>query len=75
MTSSRKSNQQWHLLSVPETLQQLGDVAPQMGLSEANIAQRREQYGLNKLEERPLKSPLLILWEQFTEVMVVVLIV
>jgi Ca2+-transporting ATPase len=39
------------------------------------VQQRLEKYGLNELIERGRKHPLLILWDQIKEVMVVILIV
>ncbi|MCP4424771.1 MAG: cation-translocating P-type ATPase [Chloroflexi bacterium] len=48
---------------------------PETGLSAAEAQQRLAQYGLNELVEKGAKSPWLILWEQLTEIMVVILIV
>ncbi|MHB0857173.1 MAG: cation-translocating P-type ATPase [Anaerolineae bacterium] len=45
------------------------------GLSSDEAAKRLEQYGPNRLEERRLRSPWSVLLGQFTEVMVVLLIV
>lgn len=45
------------------------------GLSTNVARQRLEQYGHNELTERGLKSPWAIIWEQLTEIMVVVLII
>jgi len=64
----------WHTLVVPEVLRAL-QVDPQQGLADAEVERRRQTYGPNELVERGLKSPWRILWEQFTEVMVVVLAV
>jgi Ca2+-transporting ATPase len=44
------------------------------GLSTQQAADRLTRYGLNELEERGGKSPFLILWEQFTSTMVLILI-
>jgi Ca2+-transporting ATPase len=45
------------------------------GLSSDEVARRREEYGPNELIERGAKSPWRIFAEQFTEVLVIVLIV
>ena len=63
----------WHTLRIEDTLQDL-ETTPQ-GLSSDEAARRLEQYGPNQLEERPGRSPLLIFLGQFTEIMVIVLLV
>ena len=45
------------------------------GLSAEEAARRLEQYGTNELVEQDIKSPWKILAEQFTETMVIVLII
>ncbi|NOZ29425.1 MAG: cation-translocating P-type ATPase [Chloroflexi bacterium] len=45
------------------------------GLSQAEAQRRLAEYGPNELIEHGLKSPWLILWEQLTAMMVVILIV
>ncbi len=60
-----------------QTIQQVCDtlqVTPKSGLSEAEIVNRLSKYGPNELIDHGLKSPWLILWEQLTAVMVVILI-
>jgi Ca2+-transporting ATPase len=64
----------WYQLPTEEALQQL-ETHPENGLSEAEAAQRLEKYGTNELVERGLKSRWRILWEQFTSIMVIILIV
>ena len=64
----------WH----SQTIQQVCDIlqgTTNYGLSEAEIVNRRSKYGSNELIDRGLKSPWLILWEQLTSVMVVILII
>ncbi|MBI4641698.1 MAG: cation-translocating P-type ATPase [Candidatus Tectomicrobia bacterium] len=60
-------------LDAVDVLQQLGTDAAH-GLGEAEIARRLAKYGPNALIERGLKSPWLILWEQLTALMVIILI-
>ena len=45
------------------------------GLTTSEVAKRQNQYGLNELVDRGTKSPWKILWEQFTETMVVILLI
>jgi Ca2+-transporting ATPase len=66
--------QNWYQLDADEVLCRLGSNALE-GLSLGEVEQRRLKYGLNELQERPPKSPWLMLWEQFTATTVVVLIV
>ena len=50
------------------------DVDPAIGLTEAEAERRLNQYGSNKLTEQDIKKPWLILWEQMTASVVVVLV-
>jgi Ca2+-transporting ATPase len=59
---------------VEQALAELG-VDPHAGISEAEAQRRLEQYGPNELQDKGVKSPWRILWEQLTGVMVVVLII
>ena len=45
------------------------------GLSDAEVQARLEKYGPNELVEKGMKSVWAILWEQLTDVMVIILIV
>lgn len=63
----------WHTLGAPQVLERVG-VNPEQGLDEAAVQTRLEQYGTNELVEKGLKSPLIILWEQITNPLVLLLI-
>lgn len=64
----------WYMQDTTSTLNTLGaDV--KRGLTTDEARKRLEQFGANELEERDGKNPLLILWEQFTSTMVLILIV
>jgi Ca2+-transporting ATPase len=65
---------EWHHLDTAAVLQRL-ESNEETGLSSADAQHRLETYGPNELVERPTKSPWVILWEQVTDTMVVVLIV
>ena len=60
--------------SVEELLKLLGSDVKR-GLSNEEVRKRFQQYGPNELIERGAKSAWKILWEQFTETMVVILII
>jgi magnesium-transporting ATPase (P-type) len=62
----------WHRRNVAGTLFILGSEGS--GLSAEAPRARLSQYGPNELVEKGVKSPLAILWEQFTNVMVRILI-
>jgi Ca2+-transporting ATPase len=64
----------WYQLDSNETLRQLVTDAAH-GLSGAEVTTRLTKYGPNELVERGLKSPWLVLWEQLSDTMVVILIV
>ncbi len=72
--SSESSQPIWHTQEAAQVLAALGVEAKQ-GLSAEEAQKRLAQFGANELEERGGKNPLLILWEQFTSTMVLILIV
>jgi Ca2+-transporting ATPase len=64
----------WHQFSTEEVLRELGADAS-AGLSEAEAGRRLAQHGRNELASDGSKSAWLILWDQLTSLMVVILIV
>ena len=64
----------WHTSEVEEVLNALGTHA-ESGLSDEEAVRRLAEHGPNELEDKGTKSPWVILWEQFTEAMIVILIV
>jgi Ca2+-transporting ATPase len=64
---------EWHKHSAESALENLG-VSPLQGLSRDEAEERAGRYGLNELNERRLKSPWTILWEQLTSTMDLILI-
>jgi Ca2+-transporting ATPase len=64
----------WHTLSVAETTAEL-QTDLTTGLTDEQVRTRLAEIGPNELEERGGKSPWKILWEQFTNIMVLILIV
>ena len=64
----------WYQLDIKEVQQQLKtDIST--GLSNAEANRLIDEHGPNRLIERGIKSPWLILWEQLSATMVVILIV
>jgi Ca2+-transporting ATPase len=63
----------WHILTADQALERL-EADFDRGLSQHQVARRRARYGSNELIERGLKSPWRILFEQFTDAMVMVLL-
>ncbi len=64
----------WHRLDVSDVLAHF-QTDPDNGLTQAEAERRLREHGPNELIERGLKSPWLILWEQLTALMVLILIV
>lgn len=64
----------FHRQSPTAVLQEL-DVQAARGLSQSEADRRLEEYGRNELVDRGIKNPLIILWEQITAAVVVILIV
>lgn len=64
----------FHQLDVESALREL-KTDQRNGLSSTEVAQRQQQHGPNELIERGTKSPWKILLEQFTGIMIIILIV
>jgi Ca2+-transporting ATPase len=64
----------WYQLESDMVLEQLG-TSMETGLTQAEAAQRLEQYGPNELVEKGKKSPWAIFFDQFKDLMVLILIV
>lgn len=63
----------WHSLDVNEVLRILDST--NAGLSSSEVSRRLEKYGPNELKEEKGVSPLKILAEQFTQFLIIILIV
>jgi Ca2+-transporting ATPase len=64
---------EWHQASAVDVLKQLNTTVDR-GLSQSEAEQRVQQHGLNELVDRGTKNPWKILLEQFTSVMVLILV-
>ena len=63
----------WYQMTEDELYKELK--TDRNGLSADESQKRLSQYGHNRLEEKPGKSPLLIFFEQFTNILILILIV
>jgi Ca2+-transporting ATPase len=68
-----RQNENWHALSTEEVLEHLK--VRENGLTSSEVARRQAQYGLNQLTEAPRPGFLKLLWEQFNNFIVMLLIV
>jgi len=63
----------WHALAAENALEVL-ESNPQTGLDDRAVTERSQHYGTNELLETAGRSALAILWDQFTNIMLVMLI-
>lgn len=63
----------WHQLEPPAVLRKLL-TDPLAGLSEAEASRRIAEHGRNELADSGIKNPWLILWEQLTALLMMILI-
>jgi Ca2+-transporting ATPase len=71
-TDGRKGQRLWHSLPPEDCLRRLD--AGREGLSGVEAARRLEEEGPNRLELAPGRSHLRILWDQFSNVMLIMLL-
>ncbi len=72
--ASQPTEKYWHTKTIDAVLSSL-DVDAKTGLTEQEASARLDQYGLNKIESSDAKSWIIILRDQFLDVMVIILIV
>lgn len=70
MASESKS---WHALSPEEILKELN--VPERGLSQSEAQKRLAQYGSNELQKEKRSSRIKMFLEQFTDVLIVILLI
>ena len=73
-TQLHQTVEHWHTISMEEVLKKL-DVSLESGLPEAEVINRRSIYGLNELAEAPRVTFWQMLWDQFNNFVVIMLIV
>jgi Ca2+-transporting ATPase len=63
----------WHSMSSEETLRELN--VDENGLSQAEAQSRLAQFGLNELRKEKRSSPLKMFFEQFTDILIIILLI
>ena len=71
--ADRSDRTHWHTFDKENVLNRL-DVDPSQGLTNAEAERRLEEHGPNEIVDKGAKNPLLILWEQLTDPLVLVLL-
>lgn len=64
----------WFHIDVEHVLRQL-DVSPTQGLSSEEVRRRQSKYGLNAIPKKKQKTPLELFLQQFTQPLVVILLI
>ena len=73
VSDEKRQQYEWHTLT-PEQIAQILQVDYETGLNTSEAQKRLVQYGPNELIDKGVKNPLLILWEQLTDPLVIILI-
>jgi len=74
LVSKNESKEDWHALGTEDVLNRLSTYA-ESGLSTDEVQKRLKTYGYNELEEAPPTTFWQLLWEQFNNFVVILLIV
>jgi Ca2+-transporting ATPase len=74
MQANNKEKLYWHTKPVSQILDDF-NVNPESGLSSDEVISRLKEFGPNELIEQKTRSIFKILWAQFTETMVLILII
>jgi len=74
MQTDSKDKKYWHNKSLAHVLE-VFNVIPEIGLSSDEVEVRLKKFGPNELVEQKTRSILRMLWEQFTETMVMILVI
>jgi Ca2+-transporting ATPase len=68
-----KTSKPWHSIEIQETLQSLN--TSETGLSQEEAQKRLQQYGLNELKKEKGTSPVKMFLEQFTDILIIILLI
>ena len=74
MQANNKEKLYWHNKPISQILEEF-NVIPESGLSSDEVELRRKEFGPNELVEQKTRSIFKTLWAQFTETMVLILII
>ena len=72
-TTSSKDESYWHCLSDHDVARQL-EVDPRLGLKAQQAAERLKSFGMNRLFEKPPRSPWVLFFSQFKSLLLLVLL-
>jgi Ca2+-transporting ATPase len=67
------SSKSWHAKSPEETLKELN--SSESGLSQAEAEKRLTEYGSNELRKEKRSSPIKLFLEQFTDILIIILLI
>jgi Ca2+-transporting ATPase len=67
------STKSWHAMSPEETLRELG--VDENGLSQTEAQKRLMQHGPNELQKEKRSSPIKMFFEQFTDILIIILLI
>jgi Ca2+-transporting ATPase len=70
----QKSKTIWHAMEVGQVLHEL-KTDPQQGLTEDTVRSHLEKYGYNELKKEERVSPLKLLINQFTNILIIILLI
>jgi Ca2+-transporting ATPase len=68
-----KTSKPWHSMEIQETLQSLN--TKETGLSQEEVQKRLQQYGTNELQKEKGTSPIRMFLEQFTDILIIILLI
>ena len=74
MQTNTKDKNNWHNKTLPDVLEAFR-VTPEFGLTATEVQSRYKKFGPNELIEQKSRSIFKMLWGQFTETMVMILII
>jgi Ca2+-transporting ATPase len=63
----------WHAMEIEETLQALN--TKETGLTQEEVQKRLQEYGPNELKKEKGASPIKLLVEQFTDILIIILLI
>ncbi|MEM4703942.1 MAG: cation-transporting P-type ATPase, partial [Candidatus Bathyarchaeia archaeon] len=73
MEREHTSSKPWHSKDISEVLKELN--VTEAGLSNEEAQKRLQQYGSNELKKEKRKSPIIMFLEQFTDILMIILLV
>ena len=68
-----KMSKSWHAMEIEEVLQALN--TKKTGLSQEEVQNRLQQYGTNELQKEKGTSPIRMFFEQFTDILIIILLI